>query len=346
MDEIRKDIRHRLITANLSAMDALDGLLRGPAATHPTTLRMAMTDRWAIRIEDSSALTLVAVTEGVGVAGYDDGTEYELGVGCVALIRGTEPYTVSDRARSPVIAHIDEDGRCFDPTGRHSVAEQMSVGVRTWGNRRPQAASDSRDTTMLIATYRAGEISRQVVESLPRISVLDHPDDPLVALAEAEIVRTLPGQEVVIDRLVDLILITAIRDLMDRSDAPPAYFRASRDPVVGPAVALMHTNPGHPWTLAGIAQSVGVSRATLARRFTELMGEPPIGYLTRWRLALAADLLADPDISLRAIAHRVGYGSPFALSSAFTREFGMSPTRYAAHRSTTRDRLGETAMID
>ncbi|WP_368666290.1 helix-turn-helix transcriptional regulator [Micromonospora sicca] len=81
--------------------------------------------------------------------------------------------------------------------------------------------------------------------------------------------------------------------------------------------------------MARLAAEVGVSRAALARRFTELVGEPPMTFLTGWRLALAADLLREPDATLAAVARQVGYGSPFALSTAFRRERGVSPR---AHR--------------
>ena len=94
---------------------------------------------------------------------------------------------------------------------------------------------------------------------------------------------------------------------------------------------LLHDRPAEPWTVASLAAAVGVARATLARRFTDLVGEPPMSYLTGWRIALATDLLRDPQLTLTSIARRVGYASPFALSAAFKRATGLSP---AAHRAT------------
>ena len=76
---------------------------------------------------------------------------------------------------------------------------------------------------------------------------------------------------------------------------------------------MIHNNPAHPWTVASLASETGVSRAALARRFNELVGEPPMQFLTEWRLALAADLLLEPDATVGSVAHAVGYGSPFAL---------------------------------
>jgi AraC-like DNA-binding protein len=93
---------------------------------------------------------------------------------------------------------------------------------------------------------------------------------------------------------------------------------------------MLHEDPGHPWTVATLAARTGLSRAALARRFTELVGEPPMTCLTGLRLALAADLLREPDATVAAVARRVGYGSAFALSAAFKRERGISPHEHRA----------------
>ena len=95
----------------------------------------------------------------------------------------------------------------------------------------------------------------------------------------------------------------------------------------------MHDDPAHPWTVAGLAAATNVSRATLARRFGELVGEPPMAYLTSWRLALAADLLREPDATVSAVAAQVGYGSSFALSTAFKRIRGISPREHRAQEA-------------
>jgi AraC-like DNA-binding protein len=95
---------------------------------------------------------------------------------------------------------------------------------------------------------------------------------------------------------------------------------------VGRALRMMQNNPAEPWTVATLAAEIGISRAALARRFTDLVGEPPMSFLTSWRLALAADLLREPDATVGAVARQVGYGSPFALSTAFKRVRGITPS--------------------
>jgi transcriptional regulator GlxA family with amidase domain len=103
---------------------------------------------------------------------------------------------------------------------------------------------------------------------------------------------------------------------------------AANDPVVDHVLRLMHHSPGHGWTIASLAREAGVSRAALARRFTEAVGQPPMSYLTGWRLSLAADLLAASDRGIEQVAREVGYGSPFALSAAFKRVRGLSPQQH------------------
>jgi AraC-like DNA-binding protein len=207
----------------------------------------------------------------------------------------------------------------------------MELGVRTWGN------SAEGSTMLLCGTYeRCGEIGRRLLDALPPLVVVADGavESPLVALMAAEIAKAEPGQAVVLDRLLDLLLVAALRAwFAQQDDAAPAWYRADRDPVVGGALRLIHDDPAQPWTVAGLAREVGVSRAALARRFTELVGEPPMAYLTGWRLALAADLLREPGATIGSVAHRVGYGSPFALSTAFKRVRGISPKEHRLARS-------------
>jgi AraC-like DNA-binding protein len=104
---------------------------------------------------------------------------------------------------------------------------------------------------------------------------------------------------------------------------------------VGAALRLLRDEPAHAWTVAELAERTGVSRAALARRFTDLVGEPPMAFLTSWRLALAAERLAEPDTTIGAVAREVGYGSAFALSTAFKRVRGVSPRDHRTRVSST-----------
>ena len=124
-----------------------------------------------------------------------------------------------------------------------------------------------------------------------------------------------------------------LRTWFDHDEQAPTWWHAERDPIVGPALRLIYNNPEHPWTVANLAAAVGCSRAAFARRFNDQVGEPPIAFLTNWRLALAADLLQASGDTIAAVARKVGYGTPFALSSAFKRAYGISPNVHRAAAS-------------
>ena len=280
-----------------------------------------------MRVQDEAPLSLVAIIAGLAWFVPDGGEPVALEAGDVAIIRGPEPYTFADAAGTPPQAVIHPGQRCTTTSGEE-LAQAMDLGVRTWGNNLDGAL------TMLVGTYEHHrEVSQRMLHALPHVVVLraGQWDSPIVGLLAEEVVKDEPGQELVLDRLLDLLVIAAVRAWFARAETPaPAWYRAHADPVVGRALRMLHHNPEHPWTVAGLAAEVGMSRAALARRFTELVGEPPMSFLTGWRLALAADLLREPGATVGSVARRVGYGSPFALSTAFKRVHGISPREHRA----------------
>jgi AraC-like DNA-binding protein len=311
-------------------MDAFVSLLDGPRAQGAFLLRSVLDPPWSMRIEDEAPLTLAAMVRGDAWVVLDGGAPVRLRAGDVAVVRGPGHYTVADDPSTAPQVVVHPGQLCTTPDGRE-LAEMTELGVRTWGNRADGA------TVLLTGTYTMrGEVSRRLLGVLPPLLVLagDSWDSPFVSLLAAEIGKDDPGQEAVLDRLLDLLLIAVLREWFSRGTADaPAWFAAHNDPVVGTALRLLHNNPALPWTVASLAARTGVSRAALARRFSTLVGEPPMSYLTEWRLALAADLLREPGATVGAVAHRVGYGSSFALSTAFKRRRGVSPT---GHRKAAR----------
>jgi AraC-like DNA-binding protein len=178
---------------------------------------------------------------------------------------------------------------------------------------------------------------------------------PVVEQLATELTDPGLGSDALIPALLDTMLIQVIRAWLHRDqthdpsrDAAHAPDRspergpepgpdrgsesgwaaALRDPVISVALRALHRDPARGWTVAGLAAESGLSRAPFARRFTVLLGQPPMAYLTWWRLTLAAGLLRRGDLPLRAIAERIGYGSEFAFAAAFKRRFGVSPGRY------------------
>lgn len=307
----------------------MPGLLDGPRARGAFLLRSSLTPPWSLRIEDEAPLTVAAIVSGDAWALPDGGEPLALGCGDVAIFRGPDHYTVASHpAVTPQVAILPGQ-RCVvvDPDGE-ALVDGLGYGVRTWGNARDGA------TVMLTGTYQLDRaVSRRLLSALPRLVALRGADlnSPIVALLAEEIVKDQPGQEAVLDRLLDLLLITVLRGWFARPQAAaPNWYRAYGDPVVGHALRLMHHNPARPWTVATLSREIGVSRAGLARRFTQLVGEPPITFLAGWRIALAADLLLEPGATVASVAEQVGYGSPFALSTAFKRRRGVSPQQHRA----------------
>ena len=306
-------------------MDALVGLLDGPRARGAFLLRTLLDPPWCLRVQDEAPLTLFSVVRGDAWVVPDDGQPVRLRPGDIAVARGPDPYSVADEPGIPPQILIHPGQRCTTPDGR-PLTDELTLGVRTWGT------SSRGSSELLVGTYGVtGEIGGRLLAALPGLLVLPAGswDSPLLGLLAAEIVRDEPGQEAVLDRLLDLLLIAVLRTWFSRPEGEaPAWYRAYADPVVGQALRLIHNAPERPWSVQSLARAVGISRAALARRFTELVGEPPMSYLTSWRIALAADLLRDTDTTVESIARQVGYGSPFALSAAFKRVRGVSPQQH------------------
>lgn len=308
-------------------MDPLGGLLDGPRARGAFALRTVMTPPWSLRILAESPITVLAMVRGHAWIVPDGGDPLRLGVGDVAVTRAPDHYSVADDPATPTSVVIHPGQRCRSPEGE-SMEEKMMLGVRTWGN------DPGGSTLMLVGAYESkGEISDRLLRALPPVLSLAHDqwDSPLVSLLCDEMARDQPGQAAVLDRLIDFLLIAVLRAWFTRPEAePPKWYRSQADPIVGKALRIMHRDPAHSWTVVKLAAEVGVSRAALARRFQDVVGESPMRFLTEWRLALAADLLCEPDATVGTVAEKVGYSSPFALSAAFKRVRGLSPQEHRA----------------
>jgi AraC-like DNA-binding protein len=153
--------------------------------------------------------------------------------------------------------------------------------------------------------------------------------DPLLKLLASEARVPRPGSGTVIARLTDIIFVQAVRSWVDeQADGAGGWLGALRDPQIGAALALLHRAPERAWSVATLAAEVGMSRSPLAARFKSLVGEPPLSYLTRWRMDLVARLMESEKLTLREMAERVGYESEAAFSKAFKRHFQRSPREY------------------
>ncbi|MER7080672.1 AraC family transcriptional regulator [Saccharopolyspora kobensis] len=284
-------------------MDVLTGLLRGVRAESTLFRRAELPAPWSLNSLGEASLALCAVVGGHGWLLPGSGEPTLLEQGDAVLSR--EPFSV--------VSDL--------PSGERAAAGH---------------------TVLLIGGYRlCSNSGRRLVDALPSPLVL--PDDggaPVLEFIAAEVASVKPGQDAVLERLLDWFLLCALRAWFDRPEVlPPAWHRALSDPVVGLALHAMHEEPARPWTVASLAERSGVSRTTLAKRFTALVGEPPLSYLTDWRMSLATELLAEPGATVSSVAKRVGYADGFGFSSAFKRARGISPSEVSAGRDPRSGRL-------
>lgn len=137
-----------------------------------------------------------------------------------------------------------------------------------------------------------------------------------------------PGAELVVNRLVEVLFVQVIRAYLQQADAPPGIWAALADKRIGAALQLMHQTPEKGWTLETLAKQVGLSRSAFAVRFSELVGNTPLRYLTSLRMQKAQELLTDAGLSTAAVAAEVGYQSEAAFSKAFKKVVGKGPGTY------------------
>jgi AraC-like DNA-binding protein len=303
-------------------MDAVSDLLADVRARGAVFRQAIMRPPWALRMASGAPLTLATMLRGHAWIVPDRGDPVLLATGDVAVVRGDVPYAVADDPATTPSAVVTSADYC-------STAEGVEhIRGRTCGT------PDDGATVLLSGAFeRRGELSERLLQALPPVLVVPAGDNayPSAGVLAEEVARDRPGQQLVLDRMLDLMLVSALRGWFDNPAAgAPAWCRALDDPVVGIALRLMHDTPAHPWTVADLAAEVGVSRAALARRFSATVGESPMAYLANWRIALAADLLRGTDHTVGTIARKVGYANAFALSVAFKRLRG---TRPSDHRS-------------
>lgn len=308
------------------AVDVTSDLFRGVRARGSLFGSSTLSPPWSLHFVDGAPLTLCTVLTGAGWIVPEGRPPERLGAHDTIVVRGPTTFTFVDEpgsAAEPIVCGED----CATP-------EQGGTRHRLgWHDPGEGGDDDSGATTLVVGAYPVrGEISRQLMDALPVVLRVDAGDtgDPVLDHLASEVARDEPGQQVVLDRLLDWMLVCTLRTWLDRPGGhPPAWWTAQKDPVVGQALRLLHTEPAAPWTVGELARRTKISRSTLAKRFADLLGEPPLTYLTRWRMTLAADLLVEQESSTVAhVARAVGYTDPFAFSVAFKRLRGTNPSEF------------------
>ncbi|THV30254.1 AraC family transcriptional regulator [Glycomyces paridis] len=300
-------------------MDPLSELLNGIRAEGALFDDAVLKAPWVVSFDDRAPLTMITVARGGGVLLLADGTEVPLRAGQTAVVRGGELFRMADQRSSVDRPHLDYWLTCFDP-GSCAIESPGSVG------------GQGEATVMFVGAYRAsGRRHERLLRALPPVIVVDDESEvcAMLEVCASDLADRKPGTQAYIDRLFDWGLVCTLRTWFDRRGGrAPAWYRGFADPVAGPALEAIHTRPAKSWTVADLAGEAGVSRALLAKRFNEIMGAPPLAYLTERRMELAEELLADPDRTVAQVARSVGYADQFGFSNAFKRRKGMSPSAY------------------
>jgi AraC-like DNA-binding protein len=240
-------------------------------------------------------------------------------------------------------AHILGNGPSVTPVGREQVLEQvLSQGLKV------SRMGGGGELTKFICGYMScdPQLSRVFLGGLPPIMKVNIRDDSSGQWLENSIRYSVdhadtprPGDETVLAKLSEVLFVETLRRYIAQlPQEQTGWLAGVRDPEVGKALALMHRKPAHPWTIAALANQVGISRSVLAERFRRYLSETPIAYLTRWRLQLGAQMLKSSSSGVAQIAAEVGYESESSFNRAFKREFGLPPARFRSQSRLARKR--------
>ena len=260
------------------------------------------------------------ITEGKALVRLEGATDVALTAGDIVIIPHGDPHTVSNGAPSKLI----DSG--------------ASLGSSLAGDLSTLRLGGGGEATRFVCGYFGCErhAARLFLAGLPSMFKISVRGDAAGAWLESSIQRLLceaasmrPGRTVLLSKMAEALFIETLRRYMEQ--LPPeqtGWLAGARDPVVGGVLALLHRKPCHAWTVAELAAEAGTSRSVIAERFARFLGEPPLTYLARWRLQLAARLLQTTQKTVLHVASDVGYESEAAFNRAFKREFGLPPAQY------------------
>ncbi len=280
--------------------------------------RSELTAPWGLTLPAMPGYVWFHVPTAGGMRLEADGADpVELGVGELALVPHGEGHVLLSEPGAPAPGILDLD--------RELVSERYEL-LRHGGGGAP--------TTLVCGAVRFDHpAARNLVELLPAVIQVQASSSPqmewlqsTLRLMGTEAAEPRPGGEAVITRLGDILVIQAIRSWIETDPAArTGWLGALQDPQIGRAISLIHRDPARAWTLSMLAGDVAMSRSAFAARFSELVGEPAMRYVTRWRMLLALSSLREEGATVAELADRLGYRSEAAFSRAFKRVLGISP---------------------
>jgi AraC-like DNA-binding protein len=313
-EDERVNARNALFTPRyaLCEMDVLQDQLSRARSSGGVFARSRARSPWGILLPGTIELTVHVVLDGRAYVWLDDPADAtELTPGDLALVPGGADHRLAHDPGAICVAHE----RFLEQEAGDELSGHSDVSV------------------FMCGAYRfRGDVGRGLLRSLPSILVLQAAADDslreIIALISRELTQPAPGQQTVLDRSLDLLVVLAIRAALLQGPASPRWFQAASDPRLGPALHAIHSKPDARWTVPQLAALSGFSRPAFARNFERALDQSPMRYLTEWRMTLARDYLRMDELSITEIAQRVGYGSPNAFAATFQRHHGQPPGRW------------------
>ncbi|MFF1476858.1 AraC family transcriptional regulator [Streptomyces sp. NPDC058301] len=305
-------------------MDILTEALASMRTGRPTSVRTNGRAPWGLRLPAVAGAGFHVVLYGTcWLVPLEDAPPHlkpiPLNPGDVVFLRDGRGHILADHPST-----VAEEAKAEQCDGGSPIGS-VSVG------------GEGPEASLLCGNYHLDQgRAHPLVHQLPEVIHLQtrhgrHPElSAAVQLLGSELENPRIGSDGIVPTLIDSLLLYILRAWLE--DQPPAAARgwaaALGDSAVAPALSAIHEDPSAPWTVESLAERAGLSRAAFARRFAALVGEPPMAYLTRWRMTTAARLLRETDAPLTTVAARTGYGSEFAFAKAFKREYGLAPGGY------------------
>jgi AraC-like DNA-binding protein len=312
----------------LSAVRLTGSVFFDVSATSPWVAEAPASSRIATNVSPGAqhVIEYHVVTRGSCWISLVDGQAFapiRLEEGDVAVIPHGEPHALSSE---PGLRAEPEWDVHRKPDDDNALPFQLRTGT------------DGPSNAHLVCGFFSCDVRpfNPLLESLPRFMRVGRSNnrtsgllESFIQFASLEAGNKRPGSQSVLNRLSELMFVEVVRAHMDAlGETTIGWLAGLRDPLIGRALILLHTDPAHAWTLEDLAAQAGASRSALADRFTQVIGYPPIQYLTRWRMQLAAKRLADSSAKIAAVAQEVGYESEAAFSRAFKKFAGRSPSAW------------------
>jgi len=330
-------------------MDAFSQILSGVKLNGAVYFRAEFSAPWGFSTPSTNDMTAKLapnaehlllyhlLMEGSALVELDNGQRLDLKPGDIVIFPHGDAHHMSSKE-----AHVSR------PFPNYGIAAKIAAHDLS-----PLQAGGSGETSRFVCGYMTCDpyISRPILTGLPPVFKVNIRTDRSGHWLENSILHLVEeaasgqvGSQAMLAKLSEALFVDTLRRYVaGLPEQQTGWLAGTRDPVVGRILGLLHSRTAHPWTIADLADEVGISRSALVERFTRFVSEPPMAYLTRWRLQVAARSLESTSRGVAEIAADVGYESEAAFNRAFKREFGQPPGRYRVEQKASRARRSHAA---